>query len=292
LPSKPEKDAPTITTSIVPTVTPIPTPGIGSTLFSEVDGMVMVHVPAGEFLMGSTDLDADARSYEKPQHTVYLNAFWIDKTEVTNAMYALCVNAGVCRRPASNGSATRSSYFDNPGFDNYPVIYVSWNEASDYCAWAGRRLPTEAEWEKAARGTNGRIFPWGNGRPEGPRPPQLNFNNWIGDTSEVSSYLAGASHFRALHMAGNVREWVADWYESDYYSHSPSENPPGPSTGDFRVMRGGAWHDLLLRVRSAHRLWFSPEYRDATHGFRCAQDAGQLSSVIVETPTITSTLLA
>ena len=142
------------------TVIPTSTFGIGSTRISEKDGATLVYVPAGEFAMGSTDQDSLASNDEKPQHPVTLDAFWIDQTEVTNAMYTKCVNAGNCKPPIN------TDHFINAGYANHPVVSVDWSQASAYCAWSERRLPTEAEWEKAARGTDGRIYPWGNEAPD------------------------------------------------------------------------------------------------------------------------------
>jgi serine/threonine-protein kinase len=251
--------APTLT----PTLTPVPTLGIGSTQVSQKDGMVLVFVPEGEFTMGSNGGYSD----ERPVHTVTLDAFWIDKTEVTNAMYALCVNEGVCQPPYNDRSYTRDTYFGDPQFDNYPVIFVDWNYATTYCTWAGRRLPTEAEWEKAARGIDGRIYPWGNTEPDA---KLLNFKGNIGDTTEVGSYPNGASPYGALDMAGNVWEWVDDWYGENYYRNSPSENPQGPSSGNYRVLRGGSWHDGANYVRSAYRDGNYFDYANSSYGFRCS----------------------
>ena len=229
--------------------------------------MVQVYIPSGQFLMGSLETEAGAGKEEKPQHPVYLSVYWIDQTEVTNAMYLRCVREGVCRPPKETRSNTRPAYFDEPGFGNYPVIYVSWQDADTYCRWAGRRLPSEAEWEKAARGTDGRTYPWGE---DPPGPGMANFNNQVGDTRAVGSYPAGASPYGALDMAGNVAEWVADWYDPDYYPVSPASNPTGPESGEFRVLRGGSWFNMARAMRAAFRLSNYPELQSDTLGFRCA----------------------
>jgi serine/threonine-protein kinase len=215
---------------------PTPIPGIGSTMISEKDGMTLLYVPAGEFTMGSTE----GNSTEQPVHIVYLDPYWIDQTEVTNGMYALCVKDGQCSSPSKNSSSTQDSYYGNPEFDDFPVIYVTWEHAVDYCSWANRRLPTEAEWEKANRGTDARNYPWGNNEPD---ETLLNFSGKIGDTSKVGNYQYGASFYGALDMAGNVAEWVADVYRDFYYSSSPISNPPGPETGSAHSIRGGGWKD-------------------------------------------------
>jgi len=257
---------PTETTVARPTSAP--TLGIGSTQVSALDGMAQVYVPAGEFLMGSADTDPNAIAFEQPQHTVYLDAFWMDQTEITNAMYAACVDAGGCLIPISSGSETHLEYFRNPTYDNYPVLYVSWANARAYCQWAGRRLPTEAEWEKAARGPDGRIFPWGDAAPN---PSRANFNKNVGDTSAVGSFPTNASLYGALDLAGNAWEWVSDWYGGLYYASSPATNPQGPNSGTVRVLRGGAWDSELADIRAAARFSFGPTNRQNFIGFRCAQ---------------------
>jgi serine/threonine-protein kinase len=176
-------------------------------------------------------------SNERPVHSVYLDAFWIDQTEVTNAMYVKCVQDTACEVPSSTKSSTRDSYYGNPEFDNYPVINVSWDDAKTYCAWAGRRLPTEAEWEKAARGTDEHKYPWGNNQPNSNL-----LNNNMNDTTEVGKYPNGASPYDALDMAGNVWEWVEDWQRDTYYANSPTSNPLGPDSGVYRGLRGGSWY--------------------------------------------------
>lgn len=213
-----------------------------------VDLSNMVLVSAGEFQMGYGD-------------TSYLDAFYIDKTEVTNAQYAECVDAGGCKSPAFSSSVTRPSYYGNPEFDDYPVIYVSWYDAENYCTWAGKRLPTAAEWEKAARGTDGREYPWGNG---GPNCILANSIGCVGDTSAVGSYPAGASPYGALDMAGNVMEWVNDWYTSTY---------PAVSPGTYKISKGGCFSLLEFYMMTNHGVSPDPGYIDRDQGFRCASPA-------------------
>jgi len=244
------------------TVTAVPTYTI-STMLREKDGMEMVYVPAGNFTMGS-----EQYSNEEPVHEVFLDAYWIDKYEVTNGQYEQCVAAGACSQPQSMKSDNRSSYYENEEYENYPVVYTDWNDAVSYCEWAGGGLPTEAQWEKAARGTDERMYPWGN---ETPTCSLVNYGGCAGDTSEVGSYPTGASPYGALDMAGNVWEWVADWYDSGYYSNSPAENPSGPTSGTYRVLRGGSWDSNDNFVRSANRNWDYPSYAGYVVGFRCVR---------------------
>jgi serine/threonine-protein kinase len=262
---KPQTEEPLAqpTETFIPTTSPDLTYSLGDTKTRESDEMVMVYVPAGEFQMGSTDQDN-----EQPVHMVYLDAYWIDQTEVTNGMYAKCAATEVCTQPRENKSFTRSSYYGNAAYDNYPVIYVNWHQAIDYCNWAGGRLPTEAEWEKAARGTDRRRYPWGNEPPDASR---LNYDDNEDDTTAVGSYPTGASPYGALDMAGNVWEMTADWYDADYYSRSPHQNPQGSSYGDLRVLRSGSWSqpEKFGFSRSTNRSMISPDYVDSDQGFRC-----------------------
>jgi eukaryotic-like serine/threonine-protein kinase len=249
--------------TLQPTNTTAATQASGAVKVSDKDGMLMVYVPAGDFSMGSLEGTSD----EQPVHPVTLDAFWIDQTEVTNSMYTKCVQAGACEVQATTGSNTHSNYFTAPKFVDYPVVDLKWVNADKYCTWAGRRLPTEAEWEKAARGTDGFTYPWGNNIPNG---SLLNFNTPAGDTVKVGNYPKGASPYGALDMAGNLREWVSDWYEAKYYGVSAKSNPTGPTEGKFRVVRGGSWHSDVYSVRSADRQYLDPGARDVTVGFRCA----------------------
>ncbi len=266
--------APIVAPLSLPSATPSPSPtqGIGSTWTSPVDGMVQVYVPAGEFLMGSADSDGDAAGDEKPQHMVTLAAYWIDRTEVTAAQYAQCVAAGRCAAPSCQGDG-----------DEHPVACVTWQDAADYCGWADRRLPTEAEWEKAARGTDGRVYPWGN---QGVAGDLLNYcdsscvysnlrdeavNDGHFGTAPVGSYSKGASPYGALDMAGNVEEWVADWYDERSYAGSPGQNPQGPDSGQFRVLRGGSMEDPHWLARAVRRHWELPATWRFWIGFRCAR---------------------
>ena len=223
--------------------------------------MKLLYVPAEEFLMGSTFSDSLLSNDELPQHTVYLDAFWIDQTEVTNAMYRLCVQVGSCNTPSN------TTFYTDTQFGNYPVVYVSWDDAQAYCQWAGTKLPTEAQWEKAARGTDGRTYPWG----EGISCDKANFSHCGGNPVAVGSYPSGASPYGALDMAGNVWEWVMDWYSEPYYASSPRENPTGPTSGIERNIRGGSWSSEANFVRAAYRSAFTPDYHDDNDGFRCAR---------------------
>lgn len=220
-----------------------------------VDDAVYVYVPEGEFTMGS----GDGEEHEQPVHRVYLDAFWIMRTEVTNAQYDRCVRAGVCTAPEND-------MWRDVRYADHPVTDVDWNQASTYAEWAGGRLPTEAEWEKACRGGDLRAYPWGNAEPDA---ALLNFDgSGVGETTAAGSYPGGASPYGALDMAGNVWEWTADWYSGGYYADSPEENPTGPESGTSRRLRGGSFYINAYFVRCAYRDGLDPDFRDYDLGFR------------------------
>ena len=225
---------PTIVASIpTPIVTPTPTidlytppsnPQLGDTWTRPTDGMVMVYVPGGTFMMGSDPtVDDNAMSDEQPQHGVTLTGFWIDRTEVTNAMYRNCVTDGEC---FESRFANDSDYNGN----NYPVVGVSWYSADTYCKWAGGQLPTEAQWEYTARGTDGRLYPWGDDLPT---CDLAQFRGCDGGTVSVGSFPDGSSWVGAMDMAGNGWEWVSDWYGP--YTTTAATNPTGPESVDYKV---------------------------------------------------------
>lgn len=271
--------------SVFPTLTPtiaiLATAEIANERVSTVDGMPQVFIPAGTFRMGG--LDVRAAADEMPNHDVQLDAYWMDQLEVTNAMYLLCVSSGICDPPQSFRSQRRTDYFSNPEFNDYPVVYVTWGQAKTYCEWAGRRLPTEAEWERAGRGDDFRTFPWGEDEADG---TLANFNFIVNDTSRVGSYPAGVSPFGVLDMAGNVAEWVNDFYSYNY-SGAEIVNPTGPLTnGNFnRVVRGGSLGDADINIRVSKRSSVPASNLNASPGssaylgsfslrigFRCAAD--------------------
>lgn len=271
--------------------------GLGSTIVSPVDGMTMVFVPKGEFSMGAKLGFTD----EQPVHTVMLDSFWLDQTEVTNAMYSQCVKAGKCKRPDLKASFEDPiiplGYFNDPLLKDHPVVFVSWVAAKNYCTWADRRLPTEAEWEKAALwdpiDKAQRVYPWGN-------TYNCKMGNYDDETvldasimpdttpncdgfprsAPVGSFPQGASPYGALDMGGNVWEWVHDAFiETDpfsnsvnYYAISPKFNPQGvdPAISNYRVVRGGSWNFAFGAGRGTYRLWYGMDDSYDGVGFRCA----------------------
>jgi len=275
----------TLTPSRTPTITNTSPPRIGSSIVSGVDNAVLYYVPSGDFMMGSNPND-DPYFWgaEAPAHSVYLDDYWVYATEVTNRMYANCVESGGCNLPKQTDSSTRSNYYGNPSFADYPVIHVTWYQARDYCKWAGGRLPTEAEWEKAARGDDRRLFPWGNQTPgsnnanicdkycSNTAHRATTVDDGYADTSPVMSYLAGKSPYGIYDMAGNVWEWIADWHQVGYYASSPYENPTGPTGGDRKGMRGGSWFNGVDGVRTVVRSSRKPNDHLYSIGFRCVID--------------------
>jgi len=230
----------------------------------------MALIPSGCFDMG--DAFNEGATDELPVHNVCITSnFYMDVHEVTNAEYAACVSAGACTAPGSSGSNTRASYYGNPTYDDFPVIYVSWNQANEYCAWAGKRLPTEAEWEYAARGgLSGKRYPWGD-IISGTDANYMNSgDSWDNDTSPMENYAANG--YGLYDMAGNVWEWVNDWYQNDYYSISPTNDPPGPAPGTYRVVRSGGWCNITNDLRVAGRFTGGPSNQYNFPGFRCAGD--------------------
>lgn len=270
------------------------------------DGMELLLVPEGEFLMGANEDNSVAYNDEMPQRGVYLHTFWIDKTEVTNEMFTKFVNetgyqtdaektgAGYTyNRSEENWISSAGANWQHPfgtesnieGLENHPVVQMTWYDAQAYCEWVGRRLPTEAEWEKAARGTDGRKHPWGN---EAVAQNLVNFADynfpakWAHEsmddgyylTSPVGSYPEGASPFGALDMVGNTWEWVADWYDDQYYKQDPStRNPTGPTEGSAKGLRGGSYSNAIRWTRTSYRGGRDPSTADMGYGFRCAQSA-------------------
>jgi len=233
--------------------TPQPPPQPTYNVVKMADGHEMVKVPAGEFKRGNDTGEPD----EKPVKTITLSEFLIDRYEVSNANYELCVAAKKCKR------ITPKDGFDAP---DQPAYGLSWDMARAYCAWAGERLPTEAEWEKAARGTDGRRYPWGN---DPPTPDYATFG--ITTTTPVTSNPKGVSPYGAFNMAGNISEWVQDWYQKDYFASSPQTNPRGPKSGEYRVIRGGNYMNSLDHVRADYRVWERPDYAMPGYGVRCAK---------------------
>ncbi len=206
-------------------------------------------------------------------HTVYLDAYYMDTYEVTNARYAACVTAGACQPPQNLTSITHPDYYSNPEYASYPVIFATWPAAFDYCSWRGAGLPGEAQWEKAARGgLEGKLYPWGNEDPS-IAPGAANGVTFDlsheEDATTVGRYAPNG--YGLYDMAGNVWEWPADWYDENYYANSPKNNPTGPETGQYRIARGGSWNSPVSSLRvSVHHYYFPPTFDDFDIGFRCA----------------------
>lgn len=304
---------PTATNTIFPTLTPLPpvtespapatnTPPPSATptvafpaTYTGRDGKLMRLVPAGEFIMGSTQTQVETAvtlcraspdrdscvfgefASEMPQREVFVSPFYMDETEVTNNEYRACVSANFCNPPdAGSGTYSRSSYYDRPSaFGNYPVVFVSWGDARDYCSWAGKRLPTEAEWEKAARGADGRTYPWGNTFDTSRANTEDRGSEAI---TAVGQYPSGASPYGLLDMAGNVWEYVNDWFDPDYYASAPDADPPGPnaSPSGEKVLRSGSYANYQHYARVANRGSVTATSSTQFRGFRCVIDADEV----------------
>jgi len=283
-------EAPTLTStaapSPTPTATPTPTPPPTATL--PPIPADMIRIPAGDFIQGSSDAEIDAAiqmcadafngicphphawfADETPRRTIYLDAFYIDRWEVTNREFAAFVAAtGYVTDAERKGESKTWRAPDTAGRESYPVVWMSWNDADAYCQWAGKRLPTEAEWEKAARGTDGRIWPWGSNWEAG----RANTGDGgAGNVAAVGNYPDSASPYGVMDMTGNVWEWVADWYDPFWYASSPTHNPGGPLSGVSRVLRGGSFRNPPWEVRAVHRHSGGPDGYALDHGFRCAR---------------------
>ncbi|MGA9532350.1 MAG: SUMF1/EgtB/PvdO family nonheme iron enzyme [Anaerolineales bacterium] len=292
-----ETPTPTVRSSSTPRPTTAPTPTRSVQLQPPVnpepggawqapsDGMMLHFIPAGTFRMGALPDFEIAEPDELPLHEPRISAFWMDETEVTRSLYQTCVEDGACAAVSGEDSVG--------GTGSHPVTRVTWELAATYCSWAGRRLPTEAEWEKGARGRDARRYPWGwVGAPESNRQVRLNFcdsscnlpfnavdvdDGWP-QTAPVGSYPAGTSPYGLLDMAGNVWEWTADWYATDTYQSKKLIDPAGPANGQRRVIRGGSWteplfHGAVIGSRTTNRFWSEPDRPRPDLGFRCALSA-------------------
>jgi len=256
-PSTPDTDEATET----PIDVEVPQPELGSTM-RWIDNSLLVYIPPDEFIMGHDDED-------NPEHVVYLDGFWIYRTEVTNRMYLNCIVLEECSPPAVDPALPN---MEDPELADHPVVGVQWDQAVEYCQFVGGYLPTEAQWEKTARGTDGRIFPWDDPWDDEELEPTcelLNFDDCEEETTPVRDYPLGASPYDVFDMAGNVFEWVSDWYEEDYYNEAPFDNPMGPEYGEDRSVRGSTFRSGSEQVESSLRYFLDPEEYRNDLGFRC-----------------------
>lgn len=254
-------EAATATSDAPPAPVTLGGPQNGETI-KWIDGSVLVYIPSGNFSMGDGGYDA-------PVHSISLDGYWIQQTKVTNRMYDQCVKAGVCSAPTQE---LGGPVFTNPEFASHPVVGVNWDQSQAYCSWIQGNLPTEAQWEKAARGANGNPYPWGNAAPT---CGLLNFANCYGRTTHVDTYADGKSPFGLYDMAGNVFEWIFDLYDANYYSQSPAENPTGPASGKYRVVRGSSFETDDVQIASAIRRYNEQTDTGRDIGFRCVVPAPQ-----------------
>lgn len=232
-----------------------------------------VSLPSGSYLMGSSNYNAEyTEPAEQPQHAVTVNAFWIQRTEVSNASYAECVAESACTPPTSSTSATRASYYGNAAFADHPVLFVTQGQAQDYCEWVDGRLPTEAEWEYATRfpTLDTAYYIW-RGNPAQADASLANFGKNSGDTTPVTALLSGANEAGLLNIHGNVWEWTADWFDENYYAGSPEDNPTGPASGGGKVARGGSWSTNLEYISLTNRYTRNPNQGYDNVGFRCVR---------------------
>jgi formylglycine-generating enzyme required for sulfatase activity len=244
-----------------PPVVPAPNPVVQSirTKINPKDGAEMVLVPAGEFTRGNVKGSED----EKPQRQIYLDEYWIYKTEVTVAQYRRFCTATNRKMPQTPRWGWN---------DDHPVVGVDWEDAQAYCKWAGVRLPTEAEWEKAARGTDSRTYPWGEAFDSANVQSATQRGSGVKSTMSVGAFPTGASPYGCVDMAGNAEEWCADWYFAGYYAIAPARNPTGPPSGTRRVVRGGSFTSTnSRRMRTTDRYHMPVGYHHANFGFRCVQ---------------------
>jgi serine/threonine protein kinase len=276
------------TQTIIPTKRPSATmtssptlvskPQDGDKLINLTDNATMIYITGGVFWRGVNDqmisdlLEICTRCEKRnfsdgmPLQQIEVQPMWIYQTEVTNAQYKSCVRNGACSPPHQNGSRTHSNYYTSDTFSDYPVVNVNWNDASSYCNWVGGRLPTEAEWEKAARGTDQRLYPWSNYFKLG---ADANAGGTLKDTVSTGSYMSGQSPYGVLDLSGNVYEWISDWYKNDYYVVADSANPTGPVTGEKRVIRGGSFDYREGFASTVFRDFFEPSSSSDNIGFRC-----------------------
>ena len=262
---------PTNTPTSTPTITPTLPPTLGSSAISAIDGATLMFVPGGNFILGSDFGDRTSQLDEQPLNTVSLPDFWVDRTEVTVGQYQQCVAANACTLPAKTSSGTRAKYYDDEKYATYPVLWLNWAQSANYCEWAGRRLPTDMEWEKAARGPDGNKYPWGVAPPDSTR---ANFASQSRDTTAVGTYPLGASPYGALDMAGNVAERVSSFYRSHWFNLDQVLTATPPPEESFRGgvygLRNGSWTDSASKQRAAYH-GFALDNQVGTHniGFRC-----------------------